>query len=436
MMHKKEIAIFWFRRDLRLNDNTGLYHALKSGLPVIPIFIFDTDILSKLENKKDARVQFIHSTLHSIKKELNEIGSDLLIFNDTVLKSFKQLSETYTIKAIYCNTDYEPNAIHRDNLVEAFASKHSISFHSYKDQVVFEKDEILNDSGKPYRVYTPYKNKWLAKLKTNPIYVFTSEKLLPALHPLDASPMIELKSLGFKESSITIPPIHIARKTIQEYDQTRNFPFLKDGTSLLGVHFRFGTISIREKVMKSQPLNEIWLSELIWREFFMQILYHFPDVVTNSFQTKFNIIEWRTNVDDFEKWCNGQTGYPLVDAGMRELNATGHMHNRVRMVVASFLTKHLFIDWRWGEAYFAQKLLDYDLSANNGNWQWAAGTGADAQPYFRIFNPIAQQQKFDPDYIYIKKWVPEYGTSSYIQPMIEHKSATDRAKKMFSILKN
>ncbi|WP_366799995.1 deoxyribodipyrimidine photo-lyase [uncultured Cytophaga sp.] len=436
MMEKKEIAIFWFRRDLRLNDNTGLYHALKSGLPVIPIFIFDTDILSKLENKKDARVQFIHSTVHSIKKELNALNRDLLIFKDTVLNVFKQLSDTYTIKAIYCNRDYEPNAISRDNHIAAFASTHSISFHSYKDQVVFEKDEILNDSGKPYRVYTPYKNKWLAKLKTNPIHFFTSEKLLSALHPLSPSLMIELRSLGFKESSITIPPIHIARKTIQEYDKTRNFPFLTDGTSLLGIHFRFGTISIREKVIKSQPLNEVWLSELIWREFFMQILYHFPDVVTNSFQPKFNIIEWRTDADDFEKWCNGQTGYPLVDAGMRELNATGHMHNRVRMVVASFLTKHLFLDWRWGEAYFAQKLLDYDLSANNGNWQWAAGTGADAQPYFRIFNPIAQQQKFDPDFVYIKKWVPEYGTSSYIQPMIEHKSATDRAKKMFSILKN
>jgi deoxyribodipyrimidine photo-lyase len=253
---------------------------------------------------------------------------------------------------------------------------------------------------------------------------------------LDASPMIPLNTLGFEASLIVIPPIHIARKTIQDYDKTRNFPYLTDGTSLLGVHFRFGTISIREKVIKSEPLNEVWLSELIWREFFMQILYHFPEVVTNSFQSKFNIIEWRTDADDFDKWCNGKTGYPLVDAGMRELNATGHMHNRVRMVVASFLTKHLFLDWRWGEAYFAQKLLDYDLSANNGNWQWAAGTGADAQPYFRIFNPSSQQQKFDPDFVYIKKWVTEYGTSSYIQPIIEHKIATDRAKKMFSILKN
>jgi deoxyribodipyrimidine photo-lyase len=435
-MQKKQVVIFWFRRDLRLNDNTGLYHALKSGFSVIPIFIFDTDILLKLENKEDARVQFIHSTLTSIKKELNKIDRDVLIFHDTVLQAFTQLIQTYSIRAIYCNGDYEPNAIKRDANIAALAAMNTIDFKVYKDQVVFEKDEILNDSGKPYRVYTPYKNKWLSKLKAKPIHFSNSEKLLSELYMLDASPMIPLNTLGFEASVIEIPPIHIARKTIQEYDKTRNFPYLTDGTSLLGVHFRFGTISIREKVFKSQPLNEVWLSELIWREFFMQILYHFPEVVANSFQTKFNIIEWRTDADDFDKWCNGKTGYPLVDAGMRELNATGHMHNRVRMVVASFLTKHLFLDWRWGEAYFAQKLLDYDLSANNGNWQWAAGTGADAQPYFRIFNPTSQQQKFDPDFIYIKKWVTEYGTSSYIQPMIEHKIATERAKKMFSILKN
>jgi deoxyribodipyrimidine photo-lyase len=435
-MQKKEVVIFWFRRDLRLNDNTGLYHALKSGLPVIPIFIFDSDILSKLENKEDARVQFIHSTLTSIKTKLNAIDRDVLIFHGTALQVFNQLIQTYHISSIYCNGDYEPNAIKRDASIAVLATKNNIDFKVYKDQVVFEKDEILNDSGKPYRVYTPYKNKWLEKLKSNPIHFSTSEKLLSELLILDASPIIPLNTFGFEESMIAIPPIHIARKTIQEYDKTRNLPYLNDGTSLLGIHFRFGTISIREKVMKAQPLNEVWLSELIWREFFMQILYHFPEVITNSFQTKFNIIEWRTDADDFNKWCNGQTGYPLVDAGMRELNATGHMHNRVRMVVASFLTKHLFLDWRWGEAYFAQKLLDYDLSANNGNWQWAAGTGADAQPYFRIFNPTSQQQKFDPDFVYIKKWVPEYGTSSYIQPMIEHKIATDRAKKMFSILKN
>lgn len=435
-MNKKEVAIFWFRRDLRLNDNTGLYHALKSGLPIIPIFIFDTDILSRLENKQDARVQFIHTTLSSIKDTLNTIDRDLLIFHDTVIHAFNQLKEMYVIKAIYCNTDYEPNALERDKRVATFATDHSIDFHTYKDQVIFEKDEILNDSGKPYRVYTPYKNKWLAKLSSQPIQFNESELCLESMLPLAALPMIHLKELGFEPSSIVIPPIHIARKTIQDYDQTRNLPYLTEGTSLLGVHFRFGTISIREKVTKSQPLNAVWLSELIWREFFMQILYHFPEVVSHSFQSKFNIIKWRTDENDFTKWCAGQTGYPLVDAGMRELNETGHMHNRVRMVVASFLTKHLFLDWRWGEAYFAERLLDYDLSANNGNWQWAAGTGADAQPYFRIFNPIAQQQKFDPDFVYIKKWVPEFGTSSYIQPMIDHKMAVGRAKELFSVLKN
>ncbi|WP_018344061.1 cryptochrome/photolyase family protein [Cytophaga aurantiaca] len=431
-----EIAVFWFRRDLRLTDNTGLYHALKNELRVLPIFIFDTDILEKLESKIDARVEFIHATVDSIKKTLQALGSDLHVYHNTPLDAFKQILKQYDIKAVYTNTDYEPAAIKRDAAIESFLAEHGITFKTFKDQVIFEKDEILNETGKPYRVYTPYKNKWLSKLASAPILPFPSETLQSNFIRTAPTAMPALSTLGFQKTNISIPPLQVIRKTITEYDKTRDFPYLENGTSLLGIHFRFGTISVREKVVKALPLNAVWLSELVWREFFMQILYHFPSVLTESFQSKFNVLQWRTSEDDFQKWCDGQTGYPLVDAGMRELNQTGHMHNRVRMVVASFLTKHLFIDWRWGEAYFAQKLLDYDASANNGNWQWAAGTGADAQPYFRIFNPTAQQQKFDPEFIYIKKWVPEFGTSSYIQPIIEHKAAVERAKKMFLVLKN
>ena len=431
-----KIIVFWFRRDLRLTDNTALYHALKSGQTVLPIFIFDTDILERLENKQDARVEFIYDTIASIKAELQALGSDLHVFHNTAYKAFEGLIKQHSIKAIYTNTDYEPNALKRDAAIALLATENTIEFNTFKDQVIFEKNEILNETGKPYRVYTPYKNKWLNKIASNPIQKFPSETHVQNFIKIPPTPLLSLDDLGFQKTAILIPPIAIIRKTIQDYDKTRDFPYLENGTSLLGIHFRFGTISIREKVLKAIPLNAIWLSELIWREFFMQILYHFPSVVTESFQSKFNVLHWRTSEEDFNKWCEGQTGYPLVDAGMRELNQTGHMHNRVRMVVASFLTKHLFIDWRWGEAYFAQKLLDYDVSANNGNWQWAAGTGADAQPYFRIFNPIAQQQKFDPEFIYIKKWVPEFGTSSYIQPMIEHKTAVERAKKMFLVLKH
>ena len=431
----KDIVVFWFRRDLRLFDNRGLYEALKSGYTVLPIFIFDPAILLKLENNKDARVEFIYNTLKSIKLELNALGSDLHVFHTTPINAFDQLIKKYTIKAIYSNGDYEPNAIHRDALISSFANENNSSFYQFKDQVIFEKDDILNDTSKPYRVFTPYKNKWLHTLATHPIQDFPSENFVANFIKITPSPLLSLEQLGFKKTNRSIPTIQVARKTIQAYDKTRDYPYIDHGTSLLGIHFRFGTISVREKVVKALPLNSVWLSELIWREFFMQLLYHFPSVVTEPFQTKFNILQWRTSEDDFEKWCLGQTGYPLVDAGMRELNQTGYMHNRVRMVVASFLTKHLFIDWRWGEAYFAQQLLDYDLAANNGNWQWAAGTGADAQPYYRIFNPILQQQKFDPDFIYIKKWVPEFGTSSYIEPIIDHKEAITRAKHLFTALK-
>ena len=432
----EQVVLFWFRRDLRLEDNHGLYKALTSGFRVLPVFIFDREILDQLEDPADARVEFIHKTLTELKSTLQSFHSDIRILHSTPLQAFTTLLKEYQVRAIYTNNDYEPAAIKRDAAVAELAQKHDCNFYSFKDQVIFEKDDILNDTGLPYKVYTPYKNKWLKKLAEEPIKTFPSEKHTDAFYKSTPLPVPSLKALGFEHTYITLPPVQIARKIITDYDKTRDYPYVEHGTSLLGLHFRFGTISIREKVLKSLPLNAVWLSELIWREFFKQLLYHFPQVVTEPFQSKFRIIEWRHDEEDFTRWCEGRTGYPLVDAGMRELNATGHMHNRVRMVTASFLTKHLFIDWRWGEAYFAKKLLDYDLSANNGNWQWAAGTGADAQPYFRIFNPVAQQEKFDPEYKYIKKWVPEFGTSSYIKPMIDHKFAVERAKKSFSVLKN
>ncbi|HSY62433.1 MAG TPA: deoxyribodipyrimidine photo-lyase, partial [Cytophaga sp.] len=314
-----EIVVFWFRRDLRLTDNTGLYHALKSGLPVLPVFIFDTDILERLENKQDARVEFIYNTIASIKTELNALGSDMQIYHTTPYKAFEELFKQHTIKAIYTNTDYEPDAIKRDAAIADRAAENHIQFKTFKDQVIFEKDDILNDTGKPYRVYTPYKNKWLSKLASNPIRTFPSETFVNYFFKTASTHIPSLKELGFEKTSITIPPIHIVRKTIQEYDKTRDFPYIEHGTSLLGIHFRFGTISVREKVLKALPLNAVWLSELIWREFFMQILYHFPAVLTESFQTKFNVLHWRTSEEDFKKWCDGKTGYPLVDAGMREL---------------------------------------------------------------------------------------------------------------------
>lgn len=433
MKNSLPVTVFWFRRDLRLHDNAGLYYALKSGINVLPIFIFDSEILDDLKDKTDARVTFIYDQLVKIHLELGKKNSDLLIKYGKPLDVFEQLSKDYSIHAIYTNHDYEPYALKRDGMVSDFFSKKGIAFHSYKDQVIFEKDEIMTDAGSPYKVYTPYKNKWLAKLNAFYLKPYPVEKYSNNYFRTKPFEFPSLQSIGFSRTTISLPPDLVNQGIIKKYHEQRDFPFI-EGTSRLGIHFRFGTISVREKASKAKELNEVWLSELIWREFFAQLMFHFPHVVTESFSAKFKKVTWRYDEHDFKKWCEGNTGYPMVDAGMRELNATGHMHNRVRMVVASFLTKHLLIDWRMGEAYFAEKLLDFDLASNNGNWQWSAGTGADAQPYFRIFNPIAQQQKFDKEFVYIKKWVPEYGTTSYAAPMIEHKVATARAKEAFLVL--
>ena len=427
------LTIFWYRRDLRLEDNAGLYHALKNAKQVLPLFIFDTEILDDLEEKKDARVTFIYKALLEIKRLLEEQGSSLLVAHGHPLEVWKQLVKKYTIEAVYTNHDYEPYAKERDKVVQQFLEEQAISFYSYKDQVIFERDEVVKEDSNPYVVFTPYSRRWLEKLDSkldeNNVSFYLRSYPTSTYHKhlakLKALPMLSLRELGFERSDIQFPEKVVARKLIRDYASTRNFP-AQDGTSQLSVHFRFGTISIREKARRARQLSNTFLNELIWRDFYAMILDHFPKVVDAPFRAKYSFIEWRNNESEFEAWCTGRTGYPMVDAGMRQLNATGWMHNRVRMITASFLTKHLLVDWRWGETYFAKKLIDFDLASNNGGWQWAAGCGTDAAPYFRIFNPAAQQKKFDPDEQYIRQWVPEYGSANYPKPIVEHKAARER----------
>jgi len=425
------INIFWFRRDLRLHDNAGLYHALRSDLPVQCIFIFDKEILKKLP-AEDARVTFLYDEIQRLNTELNELGSSLKVYYDTPQKAWKNITSEFDISTVFTNRDYEPYAKARDQKIESFLKKSTIQFKTFKDHIIFEKEEVTKDDGLPYTVFTPYKNKWLKKLETKmsgkSSYYFKSypnKKFFSQLNQEIGDLEITLSQMKFKRSEIEIPSTVVAQKIIKNYDANRNFPAI-DGTSKLGVHFRFGTISVREKARKAQSLNQTYLSELIWRDFYSTILDSFPHVIERAFRAKYDNIEWRTNEEEYQLWKEGKTGYPLVDAGMRELNATGYMHNRVRMVVASFLTKHLLIHWSWGESYFAEKLLDFDLASNNGGWQWASGTGTDAAPYFRIFNPTSQLKKFDKDLVYVKQWVPEYGTDKYPEPMVDHKFARER----------
>ncbi|MFN3997036.1 cryptochrome/photolyase family protein [Algoriphagus sp.] len=421
----EKITLFWFRRDLRLEDNTGLFYALQQEKNVLPIFIFDRNILDKLEDKADARVEFIHSQLAEIKSQLEEKGSSLLVRYGTPEEIYRKLLNEFDIQAVYTNRDYEPYAKERDSKIESLLKENGITFLSFKDQVIFEPGEILNGSGEFYKVFTPFSRNWLEKYRSTKVQPLEN----PAwknLHPISSLPMISLVEMGFEKTAIQIPPKVADQDIISHYDKTRNFPS-QHGTSRLGIHLRFGTVSVRKLAQVAAQLNDTYLNELIWREFYMMILAYNPQVVDRAFKPAYDQIPWRNNTDEFQAWCEGKTGFPIVDAGMRELNNTGYMHNRVRMVVASFLTKHLLIDWRWGEAYFAKKLLDFDLSANNGGWQWAAGTGTDAQPYFRVFNPDSQTEKFDKDLKYIKKWIPELGTSKYPKPIVDHKFARVRA---------
>lgn len=426
---KNPIAIFWFRRDLRLDDNNGLYNALKSGLPVLPVFIFDTEILNSLTDKKDARVSFIHQSLSSLNDELIKYNSSMLIFHGSPLDAFKKLTEDFKITHVYANHDYEPYAINRDKTIAEFLQYKNIKFSTFKDQVIFEKDEVLKPDRTPYTIFTPYSKVWKMNFASRKYEYFSSEKHFNNFLKLKPFHFPTLKQIGFEKSDIKIPPIFIDEKIILHYDQTRNIPSV-NGTTKLSTHLRFGNVSIRKLAVIANDLNEHWMNELIWRDFFMMILFHFPNVVTHSFKKKYDNIEWRNNEKEFEAWCKGETGYPIVDAGMRELNQTGLMHNRVRMIVASFLTKHLLIDWRWGETYFSEKLLDFDLSSNNGNWQWAAGCGCDSAPYFRVFNPVEQTKRFDPDMHYIKKWIGDLNNYP-IKPIVEHRFARIRALETF-----
>lgn len=423
----EKIAIHWFRRDLRLVDNAALSAASKSGLKVLPVFIFDTNILSELDSN-DSRVSFIHKTLMNISAELKTINSSLLVYIGEPLAIWKQILQSWPVGQVYYNKDYEPYATKRDGEITQTLQKNGVGVFSFKDQVIIEENEVLKADGKPYTIFTPYKNKWLEKFKSSDFLIDYSvdfERFVKF-----NSPFPSLIELGFLRSSIEVLPYNLSQ--IDQYSEMRNLP-AEDATSYLSPHLRFGTVSVRHIIRQLGAKNQSFLDELIWREFFQQILFHFPQVVNNNFKSQYDGIKWRNNESDFQRWCEGKTGYPMVDAGMRQLNQSGYMHNRVRMVVASFLTKHLLIDWRWGEAYFSKHLLDYELAANNGNWQWAAGTGCDAAPYFRVFNPSEQLKKFDPKMIYVNKWVPELNDFSYPEPMVDHKMARERALEVYKL---
>ena len=428
---KPTINIFWFRRDLRLTDNAGLYHALKDGKPVLPLFVFDSNILDELEDKTDSRVEFIHLALQAIQQQLVNVGSSLDVRYGNPLEVYQALLKEYNVEKVFTNHDYEPYAKQRDTAIEKLLKDHGASFYTFKDQVILEKDEVVKDDGKPYTIFTPYSRKWKGVLTEFHLKPYSNKKYFKNFYKQPERKLISLEEMGFKSAGLSFPGKEWQGQIIRNYKEQRDFPAVQ-GTSRLSVHLRFGTISIRELAGEAGALNETFLNELIWRDFYHMILWHFPKVVDHAFKPEYDKIKWRKNENEFEAWCNGQTGYPIVDAGMRELNTTGFMHNRVRMIVASFLTKHLLIDWRWGEAYFAEKLLDFDLASNNGNWQWAAVCGCDAAPYFRVFNPYLQTQKFDPELKYIRKWVPELEEFSYPKPIVVHEVARKRCLEVYA----
>jgi len=421
----ENLTLFWHRRDLRIHDNAGLFKALKHGRKVQPIFIFDTNILSKLP-KDDQRVLFIHQTIRRLQDTYRKLGASLWVFHGNPLQIVPELVRKYAIEKVFCNRDYEPEAIQRDQFIYEELQKLHCSFSGSKDQVIFEKDEVVKPNGNPYHVFTPYMKRWKEKLDDFYLKSYPVEKYTSNLNHGTAFPLPNLEELGFSETQTQhFPSLTIPAKILQDYHNTRDIPAI-EGTSRLSIHLRFGTLSIRELAVLAKENNEKYLNELIWRDFYQMILYWYPESIDHSFKYEYDRIKWEFDKEQFLAWCEGKTGYPLVDAGMRELNQTGHMHNRIRMVVASFLCKHLLHDWRLGERYFAEKLLDFELASNVGGWQWAAGSGVDAAPYFRIFNPTSQQEKFDPEFEYIKKWVPEFGTPDYPEPIVEHKWARER----------
>ena len=427
----KEVSIFWFRRDLRLEDNAGLWKALKSGHPVVPIFIFDKNILDKLEDKSDARVSFLHQQLTELQYQLTGMGSSLHVFYGTPAQAMNTLSQTYSVKSVFLNRDYEPYARERDEDVVKYWSEHDVPVVGAKDHVVFEKNEVVKGDGTPYLVFSPYGKAWRKKLTDYHAKAYPNAKYFENFLKQQPIAIPSLKSMGFRATEVSLPSSNLDESIIKTYDATRNFPANERGTTRLGMHLRFGSISVRSLLRKGLVGNDTFVNELIWRDFFQMALYYFPDSREKAIKPKYDLIPWETNMEHFKAWCEGRTGYPIVDAGMRELNTTGYMHNRVRMIVASFLTKHLLIDWRLGERYFAEKLLDFDLASNIGGWQWASGSGLDAAPYFRVFNPTSQLEKFDKQLTYVKRWVPEYGTAQYPEPIVEHKWARERCLDRF-----
>ncbi|MBO9730495.1 MAG: deoxyribodipyrimidine photo-lyase [Chitinophaga sp.] len=427
---EQHVSLCWFRRDLRLDDQAAFYYALRAGLPVVPVFVFDTNILDDLEDKQDQRMIFIHAALEEMQQQLKAYGSTMEVFYGTPEAAFSHWMSKYNVASVYANHDYEPYAIDRDAAISKQVAEKGASFHTYKDQVILEKNEVLKDNGDPYTIFTPYSKRWYDTVTDFHLKPYPCKKYFKQLYQQSRLNIPSLHTMGFKTGAAQFPSKELPEALLQHYDTTRDFPAV-NGTSRLGVHLRFGTISIRELMQHAMQLNATFSKELVWREFYQMILWHFPHVVGHSFKREYDKIAWRNNQAEFERWCKGETGYPIVDAGMRELNATGYMHNRVRMITASFLTKHLLIDWRWGEAYFAAKLLDYDLAANNGGWQWAAGSGCDAAPYFRVFNPTLQTQKFDKDLQYIRKWVPEFESFDYVKPIVSHEVARKRALEVY-----
>ncbi|MEM6628322.1 MAG: deoxyribodipyrimidine photo-lyase [Bacteroidota bacterium] len=426
-----KVNVFWFRRDLRLNDNRGLFEALKSEYPVLPLFIFDRNILDDLE-ADDARVTFIHNQLSGMREQLSALDKGFWVEHGSPEAVWENLLQEFDVQAVFCNHDYEPYAQKREQMVIKLLKGKGAVLHTFKDQVIFEKEEILSGAGKPYTVYTPYSKKWKESLRQSHLTYYNCEALWDNFLPKSQVPRSfpSLGQMNFKVSSQIFPSDSPKEQTIRVYDQYRNFP-AQPGTTRIGIHLRFGTISIRQLAKKAIELNEVYLKELIWREFYMQILWNFPHVVEGPFRKQYERVPWVHDEEAFEKWKQGKTGFPIVDAGMRELNETGYMHNRVRMITASFLVKDLLINWQWGESYFAEKLLDFELSSNNGGWQWAAGSGTDAAPYFRIFNPESQMKKFDPKLVYVRKWVPEFGTPLYPAPMVNHKTARENTLKVY-----
>jgi deoxyribodipyrimidine photo-lyase len=430
-MMKPTVNIMWFRRDLRLEDNAALYHALKGSNPVVPIFIFDRNILDDLEDKKDRRVEFIHNAVEEMQQQLVSINSSLEVYYGLPKEVFRDLLDRYHIKTVFTNQDYEQYAIDRDAEIAELLKSSGAALKTYKDHVIFDKNEVMKDDGKPYMVFTPYSKRWKAKLNEFYLKQYPTKSYFRNFYKQSAQKIPSMESMGFEVVGEPFPSKDVRDQLIKVYDQNRNYPAIP-GTSRLSVHLRFGTISIRQLAKRAKQLNEIYLNELIWREFYHMILWNMPHVRKGyACKPEYDNIEWRNNEKEFDAWCNGMTGYPIVDAGMRELNATGFMHNRVRMITASFLCKHLLIDWRWGETYFAKKLLDYDYAANNGGWQWTAGSGCDAAPYFRIFNPRTQTEKFDPELKYIRTWVPELDSFDYPKPIVDHEFARERCLKIY-----